>query len=39
MSQCPFAQFPNMIDPSTYEQGMPYEEFVFQIAATTENTS
>jgi cytochrome P450 len=25
MSQCPFANFPNMIDPRTYENGMPYE--------------
>lgn len=25
MSQCPFATFPNMIDPETYVNGMPYE--------------
>jgi cholest-4-en-3-one 26-monooxygenase len=25
MSECPFAKFPNMIDPATYENGMPYE--------------
>ncbi|MCP4211944.1 MAG: cytochrome P450 [Halieaceae bacterium] len=25
MSECPFAKFPNMIDPKTYENGMPYE--------------
>ncbi|MEZ5501390.1 MAG: cytochrome P450 [Halioglobus sp.] len=25
MSQCPFANFPNMIDPETYVNGMPYE--------------
>jgi cytochrome P450 len=25
MSQCPFANFPNMIDPVTYENGMPYD--------------
>ncbi len=25
MSQCPFAKFPNMIDPATYENGMPYD--------------
>ncbi|MEZ5569230.1 MAG: cytochrome P450 [Halioglobus sp.] len=25
MSQCPFANFPNMIDPQTYAEGMPYE--------------
>jgi cytochrome P450 len=25
MSQCPFANFPNMIDPATYENGMPYD--------------
>jgi cytochrome P450 len=25
MSQCPFADFPNMIDPQTYAQGMPYD--------------
>lgn len=24
MSQCPFASFPNMIDPDTYTDGMPY---------------
>lgn len=24
MSQCPFAEFPNMIDPETYADGMPY---------------
>ncbi len=26
MSQCPFANFSNMIDPDTYANGMPYEE-------------
>jgi cytochrome P450 len=26
MSQCPFANFKNMIDPDTYSDGMPYEE-------------
>lgn len=25
MSQCPFAEFPNLIDPETYVDGMPYE--------------
>ena len=25
MSQCPFAKFPNLIDPETYVKGMPYE--------------
>jgi len=25
MSECPFAKFPNMIDPDTYVNGMPYE--------------
>jgi cytochrome P450 len=25
MSQCPFADFPNMIDPQTYAEGMPYD--------------
>ncbi|NQX89710.1 MAG: cytochrome P450, partial [Halioglobus sp.] len=25
MSECPFANFPNMIDPDTYANGMPYE--------------
>ena len=25
MSQCPFANFPNLIDPETYVKGMPYE--------------
>ena len=25
MSECPFAKFPNMIDPKTYENGMPYD--------------
>lgn len=25
MSQCPFAEFPNMIDPQTYAEGMPYD--------------
>ena len=25
MSGCPFANFPNMIDPDTYKDGMPYE--------------
>lgn len=25
MSECPFANFPNMIDPDTYVNGMPYE--------------
>lgn len=26
MSQCPFANFKNMIDPDTYKNGMPYDE-------------
>lgn len=26
MSQCPFANFKNMIDPDTYMEGMPYDE-------------
>jgi cytochrome P450 len=26
MSECPFANFSNMIDPDTYANGMPYEE-------------
>jgi cytochrome P450 len=26
MSQCPFANFANMVDPDTYAQGMPYDE-------------
>lgn len=26
MSQCPFANFQNMIDPNTYADGMPYDE-------------
>ncbi len=26
MSECPFANFQNMIDPDTYANGMPYEE-------------
>ena len=26
MSQCPFAQFKNLIDPDTYTDGMPYDE-------------
>ena len=26
MSQCPFANFSNLIDPDTYANGMPYEE-------------
>jgi cytochrome P450 len=26
MSQCPFADFQNMIDPDTYAAGMPYDE-------------
>lgn len=26
MSQCPFADFKNLIDPETYVDGMPYEE-------------
>ena len=26
MSQCPFDNFTNLIDPSTYAEGMPYEE-------------
>jgi len=26
MSQCPFADFKNMIDPDTYADGMPYDE-------------
>jgi cytochrome P450 len=25
MSECPFANFPNMIDPDTYADGMPYD--------------
>ncbi len=25
MSECPFANFPNLIDPETYVNGMPYE--------------
>ena len=25
MSECPFAKFPNMIDPDTYVNGMPYD--------------
>lgn len=25
MSQCPFAEFPNLIDPETYANGMPYD--------------
>ena len=25
MSQCPFAEFPNLIDPETYVNGMPYD--------------
>ena len=25
MSQCPFANFPNLIDPETYVNGMPYD--------------
>ena len=25
MSECPFANFPNLIDPDTYVNGMPYE--------------
>ncbi len=25
MSRCPFANFPNMIDPQTYADGMPYD--------------
>jgi len=25
MSECPFAKFPNMIDPDTYANGMPYD--------------
>jgi len=25
MSECPFANFPNMIDPDTYVNGMPYD--------------
>ncbi len=25
MSQCPFADFPNLIDPETYVDGMPYD--------------
>ena len=25
MSECPFAKFPNLIDPDTYVNGMPYE--------------
>ncbi|KAA1191909.1 cytochrome P450 [Pseudohalioglobus sediminis] len=26
MSQCPFANFQNLIDPDTYAEGMPYDE-------------
>ncbi len=26
MSQCPFADFQNMVDPDTYAEGMPYDE-------------
>jgi cytochrome P450 len=26
MSQCPFADFSNLIDPDTYAEGMPYDE-------------
>ena len=26
MSQCPFADFKNLVDPDTYAEGMPYEE-------------
>ncbi len=26
MSQCPFANFQNMLDPDTYANGMPYDE-------------
>ncbi|PLW68945.1 cytochrome P450 [Pseudohalioglobus lutimaris] len=26
MSQCPFANFKNLIDPDTYAEGMPYDE-------------
>ena len=26
MSECPFANFRNMVDPDTYAEGMPYEE-------------
>ncbi len=26
MSQCPFADFANLIDPDTYAEGMPYDE-------------
>jgi len=26
MSQCPFADFTNLIDPDTYAEGMPYDE-------------
>ena len=26
MSNCPFADFQNMIDPDTYADGMPYDE-------------
>jgi cytochrome P450 len=26
MSECPFADFSNMIDPDTYAEGMPYDE-------------
>ena len=26
MSQCPFANFKNLVDPDTYAEGMPYEE-------------
>ena len=25
MSQCPFADFPDLIDPETYVDGMPYD--------------
>ena len=33
MSQCPFANFPNMIDPETYAMTRPskYAEMVFQV--------
>jgi len=26
MSQCPFADFSNLVDPDTYAEGMPYDE-------------
>ena len=26
MTQCPFADFQNMLDPDTYARGMPYDE-------------